>query len=47
VLLIDIDAFLTTELFIISPDRFAQHWVALGHISYYERVRIDDFITPR
>ena len=24
----------------------AQYWVGFGHISFYERVNIDDFITP-
>jgi hypothetical protein len=47
VLLIDIDTYTHSELFMISPDRFAQYWISLGHISYYERVRIDDFISPR
>jgi Cyclin D1 binding domain len=30
----------------ISPDKLAQFWVGFGHISFYERVRIDDFISP-
>jgi hypothetical protein len=30
----------------ISPDKLAQFWVGFGHISFYERVRIDDFTSP-
>lgn len=30
----------------ISPNRMAQYWVGFGHISFYERVNIDDFIDP-
>lgn len=46
-LLINIATFIDTELFIISEDYLAQHWIALGHISYYERIMIDDFAIPR
>lgn len=30
----------------ISHDRLAQYWVGFGHISFYERVNIDDFLSP-
>lgn len=28
----------------ISHDRLAQWWVPLGHVSYYERVDIDELM---
>jgi hypothetical protein len=30
----------------ISHDRLAQYWVGFGHISFYERVDIDKFLSP-
>ncbi|KAI9706503.1 MAG: hypothetical protein M1836_003509 [Candelina mexicana] len=36
------DKFIPSQLIMISPDRLAQYWEDFGHISYYERVNIDD-----
>ncbi|KAL2132677.1 hypothetical protein VTI74DRAFT_3516 [Chaetomium olivicolor] len=33
------------ELMLISHDRLAHNWTALGHISYYQRVDIDQFLA--
>lgn len=30
----------------VSHDRLAQYWVGFGHISFYERVKIDEFLDP-
>jgi hypothetical protein len=30
----------------ISNNRLAQYWVGFGHISFYERVDIDKFLSP-
>ncbi|KAK0725239.1 hypothetical protein B0H67DRAFT_125277 [Lasiosphaeris hirsuta] len=38
--------FVDSELFLISHDRLAQHWLGFGHISYFERVNIDQFLVP-
>ncbi|GAB1317762.1 Protein EXECUTER 2, chloroplastic [Madurella fahalii] len=40
------DTYIDARLFLISPDRLAQHWVDFGHISYYQRVDIDQFLVP-
>jgi len=29
----------------ISPNKLAQYWVGFGHISFYERVNIDQFLN--
>ncbi|KAF7561447.1 hypothetical protein G7046_g2696 [Stylonectria norvegica] len=41
-----IDKFIESQLILISHDRLAQYWVGFGHISYFERVNIDDLIVP-
>jgi hypothetical protein len=41
-----IDAYINSQLIMISPDKLAQFWVGFGHISYFERVRIDEFTSP-
>ncbi|KAK4227321.1 protein executer 2, chloroplastic [Podospora fimiseda] len=41
------DQFIESQLFILSHDRLAQYWIEWGHISYFERVNIDDFLVPR
>lgn len=33
-------------MIMISPDKLAQYWVGFGHISFYERVKIEDFLDP-
>ena len=44
--LIMIDKYIESQLIMISPDRLAQYWVGFGHISFYERVNIDAFLSP-
>ncbi|KAL2257498.1 hypothetical protein VTK26DRAFT_94 [Humicola hyalothermophila] len=41
------DTYIPTKLFLISHDRLAQHWIGLGHISYYQRVDIDSLLVPK
>ncbi|KAK4159447.1 hypothetical protein QBC43DRAFT_130137 [Cladorrhinum sp. PSN259] len=41
------DQFIESQLLIISHDRFAQYWVEWGHISFFERVNIDQFLVPK
>ncbi|PNY25613.1 Uncharacterized protein TCAP_04449 [Tolypocladium capitatum] len=40
------DKYIESQLLLISPNRLAQYWVGFGHISFFERVRLDDFIVP-
>ncbi|PVH88150.1 hypothetical protein DL98DRAFT_404473 [Cadophora sp. DSE1049] len=40
------DKYIESQLIMISHDRLAQYWVGFGHISFYERVKIDDFLAP-
>lgn len=40
------DKYIESQLIMISHDRLAQYWVGFGHISFYERVKIDDFLVP-
>ncbi|KAH0442993.1 F-box domain-containing protein [Colletotrichum camelliae] len=40
------DRYIESQLMLISHDRLAQYWVTFGHISFFERVNIDEFITP-
>lgn len=40
------DKYIESQLIMISPDRLAQYWVGFGHISFYERVNIDAFLSP-
>ncbi|KAK1245895.1 hypothetical protein MKX07_004964 [Trichoderma sp. CBMAI-0711] len=40
------DKFIESQLILISHDKLAQHWVGFGHISFLERVNIDQFLTP-
>ena len=39
------DNYIESQLILISPNKLAQYWVSFGHISFYERVDIDRFIT--
>ncbi|PHH93238.1 hypothetical protein CDD83_9508 [Cordyceps sp. RAO-2017] len=40
------DKYIDSQLLLISPNRLAQYWVGFGHISFFERVQIDDFVVP-
>jgi hypothetical protein len=40
------DKFIESQLILISPNRLAQYWVAFGHISFFERVNIDQLLVP-
>ncbi|KAK4187497.1 hypothetical protein QBC35DRAFT_498686 [Podospora australis] len=40
------DKFIESQLLMISPNRLAQHWIEWGHISFFERVDIDQFLVP-
>jgi hypothetical protein len=35
------DAFVPSQLIMISEDLLAQYWVNMGHISYYRRVDLE------
>ena len=39
-----IDAYVESRLIMISHSRLAQHWIAFGHISYFERIDIDNLL---
>ncbi|KAG9243640.1 hypothetical protein BJ878DRAFT_535085 [Calycina marina] len=41
------DQYIESQIILLSHDRIAQHWVAFGHISYYERVDINSFVSAR
>ncbi|KAI2630201.1 F-box domain-containing protein [Hypomontagnella submonticulosa] len=41
------DKYIESQLFLISHDRLAQYWVSFGHISYFQRVDIDQFLVPK
>ncbi|KAF4120389.1 protein of unknown function (DUF3506) [Geosmithia morbida] len=40
------DRFIESQLLLLGPDRLAQYWVGFGHISFFERVNIDDHLDP-
>ncbi|KAI0389608.1 hypothetical protein F5Y17DRAFT_112848 [Xylariaceae sp. FL0594] len=40
------DKYIDSQLILISPNRLAQYWVDLGHISFLERVDIHQFLVP-
>ncbi|KAF9876974.1 F-box domain-containing protein [Colletotrichum karsti] len=40
------DRYIESQLMLISHNRLAQYWVTFGHISFFERVDIDEFISP-
>ncbi len=40
------DRWIESQLILISHNRLAQYWVGFEHISYFERVNIDDFLIP-
>ncbi|KAH6620543.1 hypothetical protein C7974DRAFT_415745 [Boeremia exigua] len=37
------DNYMTSQLLLISHDRLAQYWETFGHVSFYQRVNVDDF----
>jgi len=41
-----LDKYIESQLIMISHNRLAQYWVGFGHISFYERVDIDQFLSP-
>ncbi|KAL7897077.1 hypothetical protein HDV63DRAFT_85739 [Trichoderma sp. SZMC 28014] len=40
------DKFIETQLILISPNKLAMHWIGFGHISFLQRVNIDQFLAP-
>ncbi|KAI0003475.1 F-box domain-containing protein [Xylariaceae sp. FL0662B] len=40
------DKYIESRLLLLSHNRLAQYWVGFGHISFFERVDIDQFLTP-
>ncbi|KAH7018509.1 uncharacterized protein B0I36DRAFT_253809 [Microdochium trichocladiopsis] len=41
------DKYMESQLIMVSHNRLAQYWVGFGHISFFERVDIDQFLVPR
>lgn len=41
-----IDKYIESQLIMISHNKLAQYWIEFGHISFYERVNIDSFLSP-
>ncbi|OAP62453.1 hypothetical protein AYL99_04656 [Fonsecaea erecta] len=39
------DEFIHSHLIMVSPNKLAQYWVAYGHISFYQRIDIDQLIN--
>ncbi len=39
-----VDEFIPSQLIMISPNKIAQYWVPYGHISFYERINLDELI---
>ncbi|KAI0423544.1 hypothetical protein F5Y09DRAFT_220175 [Xylaria sp. FL1042] len=40
------DKYIESRLILLSHNRLAQYWVDFGHISFFERVNIDQFLVP-
>merc|ERR1711939_255246 len=38
------DVFIPSQLLIVNQNRLAQYWVPFGHISFYQRVDIDELM---
>ncbi|KAF2009310.1 hypothetical protein BU24DRAFT_86943 [Aaosphaeria arxii CBS 175.79] len=38
------DDYIQSQLILISHDRLAQYWETFGHVSFYQRVNVDDFV---
>ncbi|KAI1088630.1 hypothetical protein F5B19DRAFT_412752 [Rostrohypoxylon terebratum] len=41
------DRYIESQLLLLSHNRLAQYWVGFGHISFFERVDIDQFLVPK
>ncbi|KAI0882352.1 uncharacterized protein GGS22DRAFT_170744 [Annulohypoxylon maeteangense] len=41
------DRYIESQLLLLSHNRLAQYWVGFGHISFFERVDIDQFLVPQ
>ncbi|KAJ2905887.1 putative F-box domain-containing protein [Zalerion maritima] len=41
------DEYIMSQLVLINNNRLAQFWVGFGHISFFERVKIEDFLDPK
>ncbi|MCJ1245173.1 hypothetical protein MMC30_002374 [Trapelia coarctata] len=39
------DRYMESQLILISHDRLAQYWLDFGHIAFYSRVDIDDYLS--
>ncbi|KAI1432765.1 hypothetical protein GGR50DRAFT_672462 [Xylaria sp. CBS 124048] len=39
------DSYTPSQLILIGPNRIAQYWEEYQHVSYFERVNIDDYLT--
>jgi hypothetical protein len=40
------DAYVESQLILMSNNRLAQFWIGFQHITFYERVDIDRFLVP-
>ncbi|KAI0169388.1 F-box domain-containing protein [Hypoxylon sp. FL1284] len=41
------DKYIESQLLLLSHNRLAQYWVGFGHISFFERVDVDQFLEPK
>lgn len=41
-----VDKYIESQLIMINTNKIAQYWLGFGHISFYERINIDDFLSP-
>ena len=39
-----IDRYVASQLIMVSHDTLAQYWEDFGHISFYKRVNLDDYL---
>lgn len=39
-----LDEYMPSQLILISHDRLAQIWSGFGHISYYQRVNLEELL---
>ncbi|OHF04665.1 F-box domain-containing protein [Colletotrichum orchidophilum] len=39
------DKYIESQLMLVSHDRLAQYWVGFGHISFFERVNLEEFMS--
>ena len=38
------DEYIPSQLIMIGPNKIAQYWVPYGHISFYERIDLDELV---